>query len=97
MDEPLEEGWYTDPFARHEARWLSEGKPTRLVRDGDVEADDEPPDEPPTAVPVRIAAEADSSSAEEDIRRADDVEAHDGYDSEKATRAAFDVFDETEQ
>jgi hypothetical protein len=48
------EGWYTDPFARHEARWMSEGKPTRLVRDGGVESFDDPPDEPPTRVPEII-------------------------------------------
>jgi hypothetical protein len=34
-----EEGWYTDPFGRHEARWLSDGSPTKLVRDGDAESD----------------------------------------------------------
>ena len=28
-----EEGWFTDPFGRHEARWLSFGKPTKLVRE----------------------------------------------------------------
>jgi hypothetical protein len=42
------EGWCTDPFGRHEARWLSAGTPTTLVRDGDVESYDEPPDEEPT-------------------------------------------------
>ena len=25
-------GWYEDPFRGHEARWMSEGKPTFLVR-----------------------------------------------------------------
>jgi hypothetical protein len=42
------EGWCTDPFGRHEARWLSAGSPTKLVRDGEVEAYDDPPDEEPT-------------------------------------------------
>lgn len=54
MDESLE-GWYTDPFGRHEARWISSGRPTSLVRDGDVESRDEPPDEAPHVVPERIA------------------------------------------
>jgi hypothetical protein len=36
-DEGLE-GWYTDPFGRHEARWISSG----------------PPDETPWFVPERI-------------------------------------------
>jgi hypothetical protein len=32
MDKEVEEGWYTDPFGRHEARWLSNGHATKLVR-----------------------------------------------------------------
>ena len=39
MDESME-GWYTDPYGRHEARWMSQGTPTRLVRDGSAEASD---------------------------------------------------------
>ena len=30
-----EEGWYVDPFGRHEALWISDGTPTALVRDDD--------------------------------------------------------------
>jgi hypothetical protein len=37
------EGWYLDPFGRHEQRWFSDGRPTALVRDGDAEAQDAPP------------------------------------------------------
>ena len=47
------EGWCTDPFGRHEARWLSQGTPTKLVRDGGVESYDDPPDEEPTHEPRR--------------------------------------------
>jgi hypothetical protein len=43
-----EEGWYIDPFGRHEARWISDGTPTALVRDGEAESQDPPPDEPIT-------------------------------------------------
>jgi hypothetical protein len=44
------EGWHRDPFALHENRWFSEGRPTRLVRDQGAESYDEPPtDEPRTA------------------------------------------------
>ena len=43
-----EEGWYIDPYGRHEARWISEGTPTALVRDGGVESQDPPPDQPVT-------------------------------------------------
>ena len=63
------EGWFTDPFGRHEARWLSQGKPTRLVRDGDVEIDDEPPAEPPSTVPELI--DVPSEHTEPPLRAAD--------------------------
>ena len=42
----LAEGWYKDPYDRFEARWISAGRPTRLVRNGDLEASDDPPDGP---------------------------------------------------
>ena len=88
-----EEGWYTDPFGRHEARWLSEGVPTKLVRDKGIEAYDEPPDEAPTQSPVRIEA-ADTSSAGGDLRRADDAERDEPYGSAKANRAMLDILDQ---
>ena len=41
------QGWYHDPYGIHGDRWFSEGRPTRLVRDMDVESyDDPPPSEP---------------------------------------------------
>lgn len=36
------QGWYQDPFRRHEARYFSAGRPTRFVRDGNVESYDDP-------------------------------------------------------
>ncbi len=48
------EGWCTDPFGRHDARWLSDGTPTKLVRDGEIESFDDPPDEEPTQEPQPI-------------------------------------------
>jgi hypothetical protein len=54
VDEPgHEEGWYKDPYGLHIDRWMSDGKPTRLVRDGDRESDDEPPASRPTQPLVR--------------------------------------------
>jgi hypothetical protein len=52
------EGWYEDPFGRHEDRWFSDGTPTALVRDGGTESDDPPPDErlPDTLVPAEVEA-----------------------------------------
>ena len=40
------EGWYKDPYGRHENRWFSDGRPTSLVWDGGVTSHDEPPAEP---------------------------------------------------
>jgi len=37
------EGWYIDPFGRHELRWFSDGRPTALVRDGQTDGHDQPP------------------------------------------------------
>ncbi len=49
-----EEGWFTDPFGLHEARWLTNGVPTNRVRDGITEASDPVPDEPFAVEPVRV-------------------------------------------
>ena len=84
MDENLE-GWFTDPFERHEARWLSDGTPTSLVRDGDVEGHDDPPDEPPSRVPERIAPPGGPDST----LRADKAERD--YDPQRGVRRAWDV------
>ena len=35
---PEQEGWYTDPWGDHDARWISDGVPTKLVRDGSFES-----------------------------------------------------------
>ena len=51
------EGWYTDPYRRHEARWMSDGTPTDLVRDRGVESYDAPPDEEPSQTPELVAEE----------------------------------------
>ena len=55
-----EEGWFKDPSHRHEARWISDGTPTALVRDVGVASQDEPPDEPITVEMERVVAEGDS-------------------------------------
>ena len=51
------EGWYTDPYGRHEARWISAGSPTKLVRDGAVESYDDPPDEEPSQEATKLVVE----------------------------------------
>lgn len=93
-DESLE-GWYTDPYGRHAARWLSRGEPTKLVRNGMVESYDAPPDEPPTRLPERIAPEPVTEG--DDLRRADDPERAEPYDQKRANRPAWDAYDGTPQ
>jgi len=83
------EGWYTDPFGRHEARWMSNGRPTELVRDDGVESHDDPPDEPPSGTPVPID---DDPANADDLRRADDAD-QEAYDPQQAQRAVWDSFD----
>jgi hypothetical protein len=72
MAEEHAEGWFTDPFGRHEARWMSDGSPTKLVRDGDEESYEDPPDEEPTVTPTRIAEGQASDGS--DLLRSDDPE-----------------------
>ena len=80
-----QEGWFTDPFARHEDRWLSDGTPTKLVRDDGIESYDEPPDGPPVREPVRIenTGEGLQSAAPHDL-------------TERKTRSAWDAFDQSQ-
>lgn len=92
LSESSEEGWYTDPYGRHEARWMSSGKPTRLVRDSGVESYDEPPTGPPTRTTERIYEIAVGDG--NDLKRADDAERQ-NYDPKAETRAAWDAFDES--
>ncbi len=88
------EGWYTDPYERHEARWMSQGTPTWQVKDGDVEGRDDPvPDEPFKVTPVRIETEGPGDGS--DQLRADDAQTEKPYDASEASRAASDVFDQT--
>jgi hypothetical protein len=70
-----EEGWYKDPYGRHESRWISDGTPTALVRDAGVESQDPPPDEP---IPVGMErVEAATSVDASDLKRADDAQSQD--------------------
>lgn len=63
------EGWYADPFGKHEGRWFSDGNPTVLVRDGSVESHDEPPG---TEFDQPLIPAADTEGAEGmDLLRAD--------------------------
>ncbi len=71
---PAQEGWYSDPWGRHEARWISGGVPSKLVRDGDQESYDDLPDSPPTHAWAQIEPLPGSVTAA-DTLRADAAEA----------------------
>lgn len=70
------EGWYLDPFGLHEQRWFSAGKPSRLVRDGLVEANDPPPARPIDG-PLTPAPTVGAPASASDLRRADEAESGD--------------------
>ena len=80
------EGWYRDPFAIHEDRWMSQGQPTKLVRDGGTESYDPPPDLPLPA--TLVPAGSDSGQAGGDSGGAAQES---GYSDRRARRAAFDA------
>jgi hypothetical protein len=93
MEEEELEGWYTDPYERHEARWISKGVATQLVRDGAVEGNDPAPDGPFNVAPTRIEGIAAHDGS--DLKRADDAEREAPYDPKAGARAAWDVFDQS--
>lgn len=85
-----EEGWHLDPFGHHEARWVSDGTPTALVRDGRIESQDPPPDAPcsGTLESLPDASRPDDS----DPRRADEAESETSI-REQQGRDLTDLFD----
>jgi len=74
------EGWYRDPFCIHEDRWMSQGQPTKLVRDGRTESCDPPPDLPLPAALVRVDDDSGAAAGQES-----------GYSDRRARRAVFDA------
>lgn len=83
-----EEGWYRDPYGLHTDRWVSDGRPTKLVRDDGAESyDDPPPGQPPMPLVPVPAVGGDSR----DTKRADAASRGDQvYDPKKAFIAALD-------
>ena len=80
------EGWYRDPFGVHEDRWMSAGRPTKLVRDGGTESYDPPPDLPLPG--VLVPADAGSSAAGDGT---DEAGQESSYSNRRASRAALDA------
>jgi len=63
MDQGVLQGWGDDPFGLHEHRYFSAGRPTKLVRDGGVEAYDEPPAQEFSAADVAAVTSGSSATA----------------------------------
>ena len=95
--EPVEliEGWYTDPYQRHQARWMSEGKPTHLVRDDGVEGSDPVADVPFVVDPVPIRGDENAPHDGSDLLRADEKQREAPYTADDAARGAWDAFDQS--
>ena len=74
------QGWFVDPFAVHEQRWFSQGRPTGLVRDGRAESQDLPPDGPISEPLVRAAVAPAPAHPSVDRRRADGTDTPDAQD-----------------
>jgi hypothetical protein len=86
-----EEGWFTDPFLVHDERWLSNGRPTKLVKDGGFESFDPPPDRPPTQTPTRVEADPKATGGT-DLQRADDAQSGEVVDPSAFRMMAWDSF-----
>jgi hypothetical protein len=87
MEQANEEGWYTDPYGLHEARWMSMGNPTKLVRDGGVESYDDVPDSPPTHPAEQIEPLPGSVTSADTLRA----------DAEESTTPSIGEIDEAER
>jgi hypothetical protein len=79
-----EQGWFTDPYGCHDARWFSDGVPTSLVRDGTIESYDDPPAGPAPETPRPITSSM-STRNRDDTHRAD--EPQDGSVRDRMTDA----------
>jgi hypothetical protein len=90
MTDTDQEGWFTDPYLLHEERWLSNGRPTKLVKDGGIESFDQPPDRPPTQTPTRIEADPNATGGS-DQQRADSAQSGEVVDPSTFRLAALDT------
>jgi hypothetical protein len=87
-----EEGWYVDPYGVHEARWISAGRPTSLVRDAGVEAQD-PPSSDAFDGPLQELDDSQVTGGD-DLLRADSAEAE-TFDPDASQDAVWDTFSES--
>jgi hypothetical protein len=78
------EGWYVDPYELHQARWVSDGTPTKLVRDNGVVSYD-----PPPITPYKGPLEPVAGS-EGELLHADDSGGR--FDRDSGVNAAWTIF-----
>lgn len=84
------EGWYKDPYGKHDDRWFSDGEPTALVRDVEIESKDPPPDGPLPTTLVRSETPNEARDGS-DLLRADDAEREPPYDGDSAVLEELDT------
>jgi hypothetical protein len=97
------QGWYADPYERHQDRYYSDGRPTALVRDGAVEAQDPPPaDRPPLqpVAPTLASLEPERPASEYatlgEMAGADHYMVSNGGPRSAAARRDREIYDETD-
>jgi hypothetical protein len=69
---------------------MSQGRPTKLVRDGGTESYDPPPDLPLPDVLVPVTADGDASADGSDLRRYGDSD-QEPYSARRARQAGLDA------
>jgi hypothetical protein len=84
------EGWYRDPFAVHEDRWMSQGQPTKLCRDGGTESYDPPPDLPLPDALVPVTSDSEAAADNSALSRSGEA-GQEPYSDQRAFRAALDA------
>ena len=70
---------------------MSQGRPTKLVRDGRTESYDPPPDLPLPAAIVPVDSDSGEAAGGSGLQRSDEAGQESGYCDRRARRAALDA------
>jgi hypothetical protein len=85
------EGWYSDPYDGHEARWISHRTPTSLVRDKTIEGKDPVARRSFSINPVSLEGTSPKDANWCSLADVSDQEV--GYDPKEAIWTAWDLYD----